>query len=257
MSKRLFLVMTVVFFIRAARAQAPGNASCSASTLAGAYGFIHDGIVFGSETHLAEVGVARFDGKGHWAHDAMLMRNGEVQHVSTRDGSYTVNPDCTGSAELHGSQVYTFDFVVLNGGAEVLQIATKTDRSVTWEMKRQDLDRCSNATILGSYAVLLAGFDPKGNPKTGVGVATFDGKGAWSLKLTEVNQGGPVLHINNPKGTYSVNADCTASASLAGTLVGNKSWALVIVRGGEDIFEIDTTPSRGAVTWMLKRQFPR
>jgi hypothetical protein len=153
--------------------------------------------------------------------------------------------------------VFTFDFVILNGGSEVIQIATRTDRSVTWEMKRQDLDRCSNATIRGAYAVLQSGFDLKGNLKGGVGVATFDGKGMWSLKLTEVNRSGPVLHIDNPKGTYSVNADCTASASLAGTPVGNANWALVIVRSGEEIFEIATTPPRGAVIWVLKRQFPR
>lgn len=257
MSKRLFLVMAAVFFIRGAKAQAPGNGSCTLSTLTGAYGFIHDGIVFGSDTHMAEVGVARFDGKGHWGHDATLMNNGEVQHVRSREGTYTINRDCTGSAELRGNQVYTFDFVALNGGSEVMQIATRTDRSVTWKMKRQDLDRCSNPTILGSHAILQAGFDLKGNVKAGVGVATFDGKGTWTLKLTEVNQGGPVLHINNPKGTYSVNADCTATASLAGTPVGTASWALVIVRSREEIFEIATTPPRGAVTWVLKRQFLR
>ena len=257
MSKRVFLVMAAVFFIRAAQAQSTGNGSCAVSTLTGAYGFVHDGMDFGSGTHMAEVGVATFDGKGHWGHDAMLMNNGEVQHVRSREGTYTINPDCTGSAELRGNQVYTFDFVALNGGATVIQIATRTDRSVTWEMKRQDLDRCSDTTILGSYAILQAGFHLKGNVKAGVGVATFDGEGTWALKLTEVNQGSPVLRINNPKGTYSVNADCTASASLAGTVVGNANWALVIANGGEEVFEIATTPPRGAVTWVLKRQFPR
>ena len=109
----------------------------------------------------------------------------------------------------------------------------------------------------GAYAVLQSGFDLKGNLQSGVGVATFDGKGIWSLKLTEVNQGGPVLHIDNSKGTYSVDADCTASASLAGTPLGDVNWALVVVRRGEEIFEIATTPPRGAVLWMLKRQFRR
>jgi hypothetical protein len=153
--------------------------------------------------------------------------------------------------------VFTFDFVALNGGSEVIQVATRNDRSVTWEMKRQGLDRCSNATILGPYAILRAGFDLKGNLTAGVGVATFDGKGAWSQKLTEVKQGSPVLHINNPKGTYSVNADCTASASVVGTPFGTANFALVIVRGGEEVFWIATTPPRGAITWVLKRQFPR
>jgi hypothetical protein len=124
-------------------------------------------------------------------------------------------------------------------------------------MRRQDRDRCSNATIHGSYAIRLSGFDLKGNAKTGVGVATFDGNGTWSLKLTEISRGGPILHIDNPKGTYSVKADCTASASLAGTDVGIANWAVVIAGSGEEVFQISTTPPRGAALWVLKRQFPR
>src|SRR5215831_13419894 len=104
MSKRLLLVTAAAFFFRAAQAQTTGKGPCTASTLSGAYGFVHDGTVFGSDTHLAEVGVARFDGKGHWGHDATLMNNGEVQRIRTHDGTYAVNPDCTGSGELRGSQ---------------------------------------------------------------------------------------------------------------------------------------------------------
>jgi hypothetical protein len=256
MRKRIFLALAAVLMIRDAKAQGAGNGPCTPATLSGAYGFIHDGLVFDTGMHMAEVGVARFDGKGHWGHDAMLMSNGEVQHVRSREGAYKINPDCTGSAELRGNQVYTFDFVALNGGGEVIQIATRTDRSVTWEMKRQDLDRCSNTTIRGSYAILQAGFDLKGNLKAGVGVATFDAKGAWTVKLTEVNQGSPVQHIDG-KGTYTVNSDCTVSASLAGTPLGAVDWALVVVRSGAELFGIATTPPRGAITWELKRQLPR
>jgi hypothetical protein len=258
MSKRLFLVWAAAFFCGAARGQVPGNTICGLSSLHGSYAFIHDGIVFESNTHMAEVGLARFDGKGRWGHEATLMSNGEVRRLKA-DGTYRVNADCTGSAELHGaqSQVFTLDFVILNGGSEVIQVATRTDRSVTWEMRRQDRDRCSNATIHGSYAIRLSGFDLKGNAMAGVGVATFDGKGTWSLKLTEVYRDGPILHIDNPKGTYSVKSDCTASASLAETAVGNANWALVIALTGEEVFGIATTPPRGAVLWVLKRQLPR
>src|SRR5215216_3757302 len=102
MSRRLLQAMAAVLLIPAAKAQAPDK-DCTTSTLTGAYGFFHDGIVFGSNTHMAEIGVARFDGKGHWGHDATLMSNGEVRHVSASDGTYAVNPDCTGSGELRGS----------------------------------------------------------------------------------------------------------------------------------------------------------
>ena len=258
MSKQLFFAFAAAFLGEAASGQVPGNPACGLSSLTGTYAFIHDGIVFESNTHMAEVGVARFDGKGRWGHEATLMSNGEVRRLKA-DGTYRVNADCTGSAELHGaqSQVFTVDFVVLKGGSEVIQVATRTDRSVMWEMRKQGRDRCSNATIQGSYAIRLSGFDLKGDPKVGVGVGTFDGRGTWSLKLTEVGRGAPVRHIDNPKGTYSVSADCTASASLPGTAVGDANWSVVIAGGGEEVFGIATTPPRGAVLWVLERQFPR
>jgi hypothetical protein len=217
---------------------------------------MHDGIVFEAQTHMAEVGIARYDGKGHWSHEATLMRNGEVQRVKA-DGTYTVNPDCTGSAELRGSQVFTLDFVIIDGGREIIQVATRSDRSVTWEMRKQEVDRCSNATLQGAYAILQSGVDPQGNAKAGAGLATFDGKGTWSLKMTEVYRDRPVVHINNPKGTYAINADCTATVSLAGTVFGTANWAAVIAGTGEALFEIATTPARGAVLWSIKRQFPK
>ena len=136
MRKRLFIVFAAAFLTAAAKGQAPAN-PCGLSSLKGTYGFIHDGTVFSLNSHIAEVGVARFDGKGNWGHEATLMRNGEVERVKA-NGTYRVNPDCTGSAELRGSQVFTFDFVVLNGGSELLQIATRTDRRVTWEMKSKN-----------------------------------------------------------------------------------------------------------------------
>jgi hypothetical protein len=258
MTKRLFVVFAAAFFGEAASGQTQGNPPCGLSSLIGTYAFIHDGIVFESGTHMAEVGVARFDGKGGWGHEATLMSNGEIRLLKA-NGTYRVNADCTGSAELHGaqSQVFAFDFVLLKGGSEVIQVATRADRSVTWEMRKQERDRCSNATIQGSYAIRLSGFDVKGDPIVGVGVATFDGKGTWSLKSTEVGRDVPIRHIDNPKGTYSVNANCTASASLAGTAVGDANWAAVIAGSGEEVFGIATTPPRGAVLWVLERQFPR
>jgi hypothetical protein len=72
LSKPLFLLMAAAFLNQAARAQAPGNASCSASTLAGAYGFIYDGTVLASDTHLL---------KSAW-HDLTVKGTGHTMRCS-------------------------------------------------------------------------------------------------------------------------------------------------------------------------------
>jgi hypothetical protein len=233
-------------------------AECTNAILNGRYGVLHDGVVFGEAGHLAEVGVVTFDGKGRWALEATLVRQGSgLGHTSAHDATYTVNRDCTGSAELHRSETFTFDFVVLDGGERLLQIATRPDRVVTWEVRRQNLAGCTNATLSGSYGVLQAGFDTAGNARGGVGLITFDGKGTWSLTLTEAGKGVPIRHIRNPNGSYTVHADCRGTASLEKTPLGTAHWEFVIVGDGTEVLQIATTPPRGAVTWVLEKQLPR
>jgi hypothetical protein len=254
----LFVFASTLLLSAAANAQASDHRECTQAILNGNYGLLNDGVVFGDEGHLAEVGVVRFDGRGHWSHDATLVSQGfGLRHVTTRDGTYTVNPDCTGSSELHGSQTFTFEFVILDGGQELLQFATRTDRVVTWEVKKQNLNKCTNATLNGKYGILQTGFDVAGNAKGGLGVITFDGKGTWSLTLTEIKKDGPIQRIKNPNGTYAVNADCRGSASLEKTPLGTANWEFVIVDDGKEVLQIVTTPPRGVVTWVLKKQFSR
>jgi hypothetical protein len=239
-----------------AQAQTRDAHACTAATLNGAYGVLHDGVVFREAGHLAEIGVARFDGAGHWTLEATLISQGSgLTRVSNRDGSYTVKADCTGSSSLGGSQTFTFDFVVLDDGKELIQLATRSDRAVTWEVMKQDVNACTNATLAGRYAVLQTGFDAEDVARAGAGVITFDGNGKWSLRLTEVKKDSPILHIENPNGTYTVNADCRGSASLARTPIGTANWEFVIVDGGKEVFQVVTTPPRGVVLWRIKKQF--
>jgi hypothetical protein len=48
--------------------------------------------------------------------------------------TYTVNQDCTGSLTHPMAQ---HDFVIVNGGKEILEIAAQSDRVVTYVSKRQ------------------------------------------------------------------------------------------------------------------------
>src|SRR5262245_13765688 len=90
--------------------------------------------------------------------------------------------------------------------------------------------QCTNAVLEGSYGILQTGFDAAGNARNGVGIATFDGKGKWSLAVTEVKKDSPIQRITNPNGTYTVKPDCSGSASLPTPVSGVANWEFVIVR---------------------------
>lgn len=250
----VFAFAGVLLSSAVASARTPDRPQCTAAILNGSYGLLHDGVVFGEAGHLAEVAVARFDGKGHWTLDATLVRQDSgLGHPIARDATYTVNPDCTGSAELHGSETFTFDFVVLNGGQELLQIATRPDQVVTWEVRKQNLPTCTNATLNGSYGFRLNGTIFARGLLAGVGVITFDGKGQLSLRGTVVFQDTGLSHPDFT-GSYTVNPDCTGSSNDLGG--GGGTFAFVIVDGGNRILQIATRPDR-AVTYVLEKQFPR
>jgi hypothetical protein len=224
----LFVVASMLLLSAVANAQTTNRPARTNAILNGSYGVLHDGVDFGEAGHLAEVAVVEFDGEGHWTLDATIVRQGSgLDRHKRSNATYTVNPDCTGSAELHGSASFTFDFVVLDGGQELRQIATRAGQVVTWEVRKQNLATCTKATLTGSYGVLQTGFDVPGNPIGGVGLITFDGKGTWSLTLTEARKDVPIQRINNPNGSYTVNADCRGSASLeklrSGQRNGNSS----------------------------------
>ncbi len=110
--------------------QAEEDRICTNATLRGPYVAITHGTIFDDRGLSAGVGVLTFDGEGKWSGAVTFVDEGRGVHRDTPSGTYTVNPDCTGSSAL-------FDFVILDGGKEVHMIITRPDRVVTWVLKRQ------------------------------------------------------------------------------------------------------------------------
>jgi len=99
-------------------------------------GFKLNGTIF-ARGLLVGVGVIRFDGKGHLSlRGTVIFQDTGLSHPNFT-GIYTVNPDCTGSSNDFGGGGGTFDFVIVDGGNEILQIATRPDRAVTYVLKKQ------------------------------------------------------------------------------------------------------------------------
>src|SRR4051794_21667231 len=84
-------------------AHAGEHKGCSNATLRGSYGFTSTGTLLALPPPLAgpfaEVGRQTFDGKGNTDATATASANGNIAKL-TLQGTYAVNPDCTGSMTL-------------------------------------------------------------------------------------------------------------------------------------------------------------
>ncbi len=109
---------------------------------------------------------------------------------------------------------------------------------------------CSLVTLSGNYAVSQSGFEAKshlkGNPLpfAVVGLATFDGAGNFSITYTDMSPGQPtyIPTQGNGSGTYTVNSDCTGSASVTAGDAAGLTLNMEIIGGGTEVFGIITTP---------------
>jgi hypothetical protein len=105
---------------------------CSSASLQGSFGYTSIGTLLDSYVPppyagpFGEVGRQTFDGKGHTAAAASTSSNGNFAKV-TVEGTYTVNPDCTGSMTLNVSpfdSTVHADFVISDDGAEIRAIGS-------------------------------------------------------------------------------------------------------------------------------------
>lgn len=113
-------------------AQAAEHRECSNATLQGSFGYSSTGTLLDSYVPppfagpFGEVGRQAFDGKGNTDATATLSANGNIQKV-TIQGTYIVNPDCTGYFTLNVSPLAATvhaDLVIDDDGVEIRAIGT-------------------------------------------------------------------------------------------------------------------------------------
>ncbi len=118
-------------------------------------------------------------------------------------------------------------------------------------------DGCNAATVKGAYGIATAGLVSttfSGNPQqigkftplAAVGTFSFDGRGTTSRSLM-VSFGGATFPVSD-SGPYTVNADCTLSATYS-----DGTWSMIIVGRGKELKAMNTAPGT-AVQGILSRQ---
>jgi hypothetical protein len=106
---------------------------------------------------------------------------------------------------------------------------------------------CNNYSLNGDFGFTLTGSrtDSNPGPRAAVGELTADGNGNLSGSETQSNNGTIVTNVTE-KGTYTVNSDCSGSATL--TLSKGDSttrhFNFEILHNSEEFFAIVTDTGR-------------
>lgn len=112
---------------------------CSLRTLKGCYGTLYSGTINGGSP-IAIVAKINYDGAGHLTQIDTVSINGNLfAQGREATGTYTVNPDCTGSQVVTFPDGFVFpqDFVIVKHGTELLGIPTNGGFTVTFTSKKQ------------------------------------------------------------------------------------------------------------------------
>lgn len=107
-------------------------------------------------------------------------------------------------------------------------------------------DGCSNATLVGNYALSFSGFQKEHNksvPFYGAGIANFDGAGNISATFADSIDG--ASSTGNPyTASYTVNSDCSVSVTATPGSGGDNAVGAIVANGAEvlatDISSPDT-----------------
>src|SRR6202158_1932202 len=171
MRRSLFLTLTLgVVLSPAARPPPTGSAPravaaevCGLRSLHGAYGYAFQGQVIPPGTTEFDTAIAGrivFNAHGGLSGYEWDSTNG-VQETLTFTGSYSVQPDCTGTATLVNSNDRT-DHITLGlieGGQEFNFTVTDPGVVITGRPSRQGISHCTDRSLSGVFNAATSGSD--------------------------------------------------------------------------------------------------
>jgi hypothetical protein len=236
------------------RHTAAADGGCTNASLRGAYGFADQGQAFdASGTEVAEIAAAGrivFDGNGGLTGTEWESLDGVITTIPFI-GTYVVQPDCTGRTHIHDGMTADLRFMIVEGGQEANYFVTDPGVVAEGQIVKVQLGQCSNATLRGAYSFAASGsvFGTSGEAGdlTAFARLVLDGHGSSTESSNSSFNGAQVE--DTQAGTYSVNSDCTGSATsthTSGPLTGQVDHVnFVIVEGGTEVKFIVTNP--GAV----------
>jgi len=232
---------------------------CKSATLTGAYGYLMTGQVFLSQVGFvpyADSGSLTWNGSGKFTGSSSLNVEGQITS-RTLTGTYTVNPDCTGSVAFTDNLGDTggINMVIIGNGAEIQFLDTDSGGAISGNAKPQQTN-CTTRDVSGPYSFSISGgyFDSTGSfePFADTGTLTSDGNGTFSLSDT-ASVGGNV-GSRSMSGKYTMKSNCTGTTTLADSSGNSIALNFTVVSGGGEILFTETDGGV-IISGAAKRQF--
>jgi hypothetical protein len=191
-------------------------------------------------TNQAYLGILTFDGVSKVDGSFTINTGGTITTDSSFAGTYAVNTNGTGSLSITDAQNNTVDLALVISTGGVLQFLQTNPNGSTAVMNgtgvTQGIKPYSNASLKGSYSFLETKWDTTSDPNSSepdstLGLMTFNGAGKVTVAFTDEHKGTVVTTTGS--GTYAVNANGTATASV--TLSNNRTvtFAMVVYSAGK------------------------
>ena len=262
----LTLILVAGFAYLAPGAGLTSFAAQSASP-SGSYGFLINSAVSrtSSDVGSAVAGVLNFDGAGNLTGSYTLelaAKNGQSAQTLSGGitGTYSTNPDGTGTATiaLDLGLTFTFSTLLTDGGHTMQLVGTQCSCNIGGDVISGIARSAYTGPLKGSFGFHL---DASPEPSTVIGVVSFDGSGNAAVSFTAVAAGhdpnqvtqAPVIN-GTLTGTYSTNADGTGMLTLtdpSGQAAG--TFAFVMTDGGSGAFLLQTSTTGSNVQFGTAR----
>jgi hypothetical protein len=214
--------------------------ACSNATFTGTYGISFGGI----DSHgrlRAAVAQITTDGKGKFTGVESESKGGVIHSVVPVTGTYAVKANCTGSGSWlpQGGKVRHYNLVVVSGGGGAELIQTDTGHTESGFAQAQGTPTCTNAGVKGTFGFHAAGSFVGVGPAAFIGQFKLDGAGnVAGNESGSVN--GTILNGVPLSGTYTVNSDCTGTATVTPQGQTAVNLNLVVVGGGSKVLALET-----------------
>ena len=235
-----------IFFSSSTPAQAKDEKGCSLKSLKGSYGYAFAGLLFPAPPSSTGVspasaaGLMVFDGQGGLTAQDTFNNGVVTRRVGA--GIYTVDPDCTGSAELGGDFAgLSFYFAIVAPGKEFSFLITTPGTALPGVAKTTGDEECGLASFKGTYRNMRTGYRIAGffsSVSTGLEVATVDGAGSFFFPPVTQTVNGVFSHPT-ATGTYTVSPDCLFTLDVLvvdGTTTSRTHREGVVVDGGNEVW---------------------
>ncbi len=240
-----FLPLATLSFVLLCNGLSHAQARCSNKTFRGAFGFTATGTNIMMNAGCDNNGRFVADGKGHMTGALTEGQGGHIQKVQFT-GTYTVNPDCTGTAQwvFPGPFKVASSFVLDRDGSRMYFMNAEKGPIVNaGSAKKQSRGHmeaaCSDRSFHGPFGLSVLGTKVASNVRFAVtGQIAPDGQGHISGTVTEDVAGEPQQH--SLAGTYKVNRDCTGAGKFESPGKPDVNFDFVLVNDSDELYLIYT-----------------